>query len=856
MHSRKPSGPPPSRYFRWAVFISRHEYLKALLVFALICGVLGGAGFVTGLRGLLLAAAAIAALGLLLLVVSVAGLYRFYGGPSLRYYRRIVEAAGLEDRPLSCAELHVGTYRHAYALAELLPRATIQSVDCWDDDLSPAYGSLKELRNAELPPDSELRIHPLKAKNWRVPLPDASCDAVVLGVGIHEFELSVRERLFAEAARLLKPRGKVVLFEHVRNLRNALVFGLVIRHWPRRHEWISELGKYFENVEHNPVWPAVDLFTGLSPVNVRALPEILDNRARQTPARLAFTTPTERITWREFADRVDGFALGLAERGLKPGDNVVVMGQTTGEWAIADLGILAAGGVSVGIYPTLPPRQVAHILRDCGAKIALVGSTAEMQTLEAARRETPFVDTIIGWGDAEKHASFSFSSLVEAGRDRAQREPNAVERLKNHRGPEDLALLVYTSGTTGEPKGAKLTHGNCLAQVASVVAAGAPVSERDVTVSFLPMAHVAEHLGLYGRIWTGMATHFVGSLDSTAVLAAIVQTRPTLLGSVPLLFEKAHATIRNRVATAPSVARSLFRWAERTGREMSRSLRKGDRPSLSLRARYAIANSLVFRRLRAGFGGRVRYFLSGAAPIDPDLLEFFHGAGMLILEAYGLTEFCGVATVNRPEAFRFGTVGLPLPGVEVRIAADGEVLLRGPSLFQGYLNYPEETARAISADGWLHSGDVGELDTDGFLRLTDRKKNLVITSGGKKIAPARIESLVAGHALISSVIVVGDGRAYVAALVALGAEVPGVARSAVENQIRAALERANASLAPFERVRRACILPRPLSITEGELTPTLKVRRSVVLDRYRAEIERLYEKTLAPGILEIVPTRT
>ena len=263
MRSARPS---PGWYFRWAVFISRHEYLKAFLVFAAISASLAGAGLLLRVKELKIAGIFVAGSGLLLFAVSVAGLYRFYGKPSLRYYRRIIDAVGLLDRgPISIAEMHIGTYRHAYALADLLPDVTIQSIDCWDEEQSPAYGSLAALRAAETPPVNEPRIQALKAKLWKVPIADASCDAVVLGIGIHEFEPAAREQLFVEAARILKPRGKVVLFEHVRNVRNSLVFGLVVGHWPKRNEWICTLRRHFHDVKHLPVWPAIDLFTGIRP---------------------------------------------------------------------------------------------------------------------------------------------------------------------------------------------------------------------------------------------------------------------------------------------------------------------------------------------------------------------------------------------------------------------------------------------------------------------------------------------------------------------------------------------------------------------------------------------------------------
>ncbi len=589
---------------------------------------------------------------------------------------------------------------------------------------------------------------------------------------------------------------------------------------------------------------------------VRTLPALLDERARLTPNRLAFASDRERVTWRELSDRAGALAMGLTEVGLSPGDSAAVMGQTTGEWALADLGILCAGGVSVGVYPNLTPKQVAHLVNDSGAKVAFAGSQEELAVLVEAKRECPRLETLIGWGTAEHLGSqvLDYSTLLDRGRVLESAHPDKLERLKKSRGPDDVALVIYTSGTTGVPKGAMLSHWNCVFEVRSATPLLPPGMEREETVSFLPMAHVAEHvISHYGRISTGTGTRYVGSLASEKVLAALAKSRPTMFGSVPRIFEKAYATVRSRVAEASPAKRAVFGWAERVGRQVSRSAREGQPAPLPLLAQRFVADKLVLKRVRQAFGGRVKLFISGAARIEPEILEFFHAAGMLVLEVYGQTECTGVCTANSAERFRFGTVGLPLPGVEVRLASDGEVLVHGDNVFQGYLNLPEATKEALDAGAWLHTGDVGEIDRDGFLTITDRKKNLIVTAGGKKVAPAAIETLVATEPAVAATLVVGEGRPYITALIALDLEearsaaglpdapVDVLARhGAIRERVRQAIERANSNLARFERVRRYLILPTELSIARGELTPTLKVRRRAVEERLGAEIEALY----------------
>jgi long-chain acyl-CoA synthetase len=602
----------------------------------------------------------------------------------------------------------------------------------------------------------------------------------------------------------------------------------------------------------------------------RTISDLVDERAAKTPGALCFEQVIagrrDRADWREFKRRIDSLTLALDELGLSAGDHVAVMGQTTGEWAEADLAILGAGGISVGVYSTLTPEQIAYILTDCGARYAFVGSQTELATLLKAAGKANTQLTVVAWGDAEGASGVTrFSDLLRRGGELLGRDEARLRELRARRGPEDVALLIYTSGTTGVPKGAMLSHRNILSLLEQLrPLLPTDVGGNDITVAFLPMAHVAEHvIGFYGRINAGYGARYVGSLESQVVLSALTETRPTLFGSVPRIFEKAYAKIRARVAEANPRRQAIFAWAERAGRAMSRHHLDGTAPPLSLRISHALADRLVLSKIRGAFGGRVRYFVSGAAPIDPEILEFFHGCGMLVLEAYGMTECCAIATVNRPERPRFGTVGQVVPGMELRIASDGEVLIRGPSVFRGYLNKPAETAETLDSEGWLHTGDIGELDADGYLRITDRKKNLIVTAGGKKVAPAPMEALLTGEPLLGPTLIVGEQRPFMTALLTLDLEearaavglpqasAAELARHAeVRRRAAAAVEKANAHLARYEQIRRFRILEHELVIGSNELTPTMKLRRKAVVERFQKEIDSLYAPVAGEGVLE------
>jgi long-chain acyl-CoA synthetase len=585
-------------------------------------------------------------------------------------------------------------------------------------------------------------------------------------------------------------------------------------------------------------------------------------RIAQSGARLCYRWHDGRgwrdVTWAEHGARAVDVAGGLVQMGLARGDAVAILGDTRPEWATCDIGAMLAGGLSVGIYQTSTPAQVAHILADCGARWVFVQDHEQLAKVRAVRAEVPRLQKIVVWDDLpgdDPELVISLTELEGVGRSRRQTLAAELTARRAAARLEDPAILVYTSGTTGPPKGAILTYKNIRALV-TLGAEAIPITADDLTMSFLPMAHVAERVAsYYGRIARGTATAYARSLQTVIDDARAV--RPTVFGSVPRLYEKVYARVMAEVDGGPPTRRRLFQYALRVGKEHARLRREGRPVPMALDLAHAAADRLVFHRIRGVFGGRVRYFVCGAAPISVEILEFFDALGMRINEVYGLTECTAICTANRPDGARLGTVGRAIPGAEVRLAADGEVLVRGDNVFAGYWNKPDATAEAVDPEGWLHTGDVGEMDADGYLRITDRKKDLIITAGGKNIAPANVENLIKADPVVSQAVVLGDRRKYLVALVALdpdearkaaralgveGASTAELARHpAMRRRVQEAIERANRDLARYEQVKAFEVLPAELTVAEGELTPTLKVKRKVVEERYRDLIERLYD---------------
>ena len=568
------------------------------------------------------------------------------------------------------------------------------------------------------------------------------------------------------------------------------------------------------------------------------------------------------ISSREVADRVRQVALGLRDLGVQRGDRVAILSETRPEWAIVDYACLTAGLTDVPVYPTLPAEQIPYIVNDAGA-VAIFTSTPEQAAkIAQIRGQLKSIRHVIGFG-ATRRTGEDFT--LEEIRARGARL-DAPERAAEYRRealavkPDDLATLIYTSGTTGEPKGVMLSHDNIYSNVLAAAAA-VPFEGRDVSLGFLPLSHIfarmADH---YLMLHTGTSIAYAENMDTIAV--NLSEVRPSLVLSVPRVFEKLYARVLDNAISGGAVKKNIFFWARGVAERWAREKLAGREPRGLLAAQYGIAQKLVFSKLKARVGGRMRYFVSGGAPLAPEINNFFYAAGLVILEGYGLTETSPVIAVNTPENFRIGTVGKPVAGVEVKIAEDGEILTRGPHVMKGYYNKPEATREMIDADRWLHTGDIGVLE-DGFLRITDRKKDIIVTAGGKNIAPQPIENAVKTNKYVSQAVMIGDTRKYPVLLVVPNfeqlekwakranmmwtdrAQLLGITavRDKLDREVRSTLT----GLARFEMPKKIALLEHDFTIERGELTPTLKVKRRVIDRQYKALIDTLYAEEITDG---------
>ena len=566
----------------------------------------------------------------------------------------------------------------------------------------------------------------------------------------------------------------------------------------------------------------------------------------------------QAITHAEVARRVRSVAIALRDAGFAPGDRIAILSENRPEWAITDYGCLAARLADVPVYPTLPAKQIAYVLRDSGAKGVFVSTRQQLAKIEAIQNDLPALELVIAFdadaaqGEVVSLAAFEArGAATEATHPTLEADALAVD-------PDALATLIYTSGTTGDPKGVMLTHRNFCANVHATLTA-LEVGGDDECLSFLPLSHSFERMGDYALWSAGITINYAESIE--AVPQNMTEVRPTVMLSVPRLYEKMYARVLESAMAGSAPKRAIFRWAKRHAEAWAdHALAGRKRPGL-LDLKKAIADRLVFGKLKARTGGRLRFFVSGGAPLAPPIAKFFYAAGLPIVEGYGLTETSPVLTVNRLKAIKIGSVGQAIPGVEIRIAPDGEILARGPNIMKGYWNKPDATREAIDPDGWFHTGDIGELDADGYLKITDRKKDLIVTAGGKNIAPQPIENLVKTNKFVANAVMLGDKRSFPVMLVVpdfdqlqTWAQERGLSFTDTRSLIDLAETQAKMDrevmgqlrdLAKFEMPKRVVLLERDFTIESGELTPTLKVKRRVVEQRYRDAIERVYSGALA-----------
>ncbi|MFZ2492808.1 MAG: long-chain fatty acid--CoA ligase [Thermoanaerobaculia bacterium] len=574
-------------------------------------------------------------------------------------------------------------------------------------------------------------------------------------------------------------------------------------------------------------------------------------------------------TWRnitvpEFRDTVRWFSTGLRLLGMNAGDRVAILSENRPEWTLSDFAILTGAGASVPIYPTLLGWQVEYILNDSGS-IAVICSDQEQLTkvLEVRDRLPGLKNVIVADAPASLPPGvLTFAQVVASGRAEDEKSGNGkFEELRRSRTPDDLATLVYTSGTTGNPKGAMLTHGNIASNVASTVHL-LPMKTGMIALSFLPLSHILERMVEFCYFQIGATVAYAENVLKAA--DNMQEVHPHLFVAVPRVFEKMRARVLEAIAAAPPARQKIFYWAVGIAEKRLPYIVERKPLPLGLKLKSAVAAKLVFRKIMAGLGGRVQFVVSGGAPLSAELASFFVGAGLDIYEGYGLTETSPVISVNIPSKRRLGAVGPIIPGVEVKIAEDGEILTRGPHVMKGYWNSPEATAEAIDPEGWFHTGDIGEVDKDGFLKITDRKKDIIVNAYGKNVAPQPLEALLKASPYIGTPVLIGDRRQYLIALIvpnfeklerdaaALGVSTDDRQKFVNDEQVRSIIQheidRINENLPKAEKIRRFALLPRDFAIEEDEITPSLKVKRKNIDRKYKAVIDRLYldDTTEAP----------
>jgi len=591
----------------------------------------------------------------------------------------------------------------------------------------------------------------------------------------------------------------------------------------------------------------------------RSVAHLFVDRVSTTPDSEAFRflvgEDWESVTWAQTDARVRQIAAGLVALGIEPEQRVAIASSTRYEWVVADLAVMLAGAATTAIYPTTSQSDVTYIMADSQSRIVFAEDDAQIAKLRANRSSLPDVAKVVTFdGTTDGDWVISLADLEELGAARLAQEPSVVDDRISAIEPQHLATLIYTSGTTGRPKGVRLSHDNWTFEAATVDAIDI-LSADDLQYLWLPLAHVLGKVLLTLPLQIGFPTALDGRVDKIVDNLAVIQ--PTFMGAAPRIFEKAYAKITTTVAAEGGIKAKLFDWAIGVGRQVA-TLRAEDRSaSPLLAAQFVLADKLVLSKIQARFGGRIRYFISGSAALNSDVARWFDAVGLLILEGYGLTESSAASFVNRPGSYAFGSVGWPLPGTEVQIAHDGEILLKGPGIMAGYHNLPEESAETVDPDGWLHTGDVGDLDERGFLRITDRKKDLFKTSNGKHVAPSVMEAIFKGVCPYASQLIVhGEGRSYVTALVTLDpdalanwagengmADLPyaGLVRSPqAREMVQGYIDELNSQLNHWETIKRFLILDRDLTVNDGDLTPSMKLKRKVVAEKYRDELDSLY----------------
>jgi len=597
----------------------------------------------------------------------------------------------------------------------------------------------------------------------------------------------------------------------------------------------------------------------LAPDDPATLGELFLTAAEKHPLENALNYKKDdawhAISSAEMIARIELIALGLYALGLRHGDRAAILAANSPDWTLSDAGCQLTGVIDVPIYTTLSPQSVCYILRDSGARVLFLEDKAAWERISEILPNCPEVETLIFYNAAEidSETGMSLAKLEAMGSELKNRQPALTGELAQNVGSDDVATLIYTSGTTGEPKGVMLSHMNL---ISNVIDAGAKFdfTGRDKPLSVLPLSHVFERTGMYLYIRNGMMVHYAESIEK--VPDNLQEVRPTLFVGVPRIFEKVYGRAKLQAGRSGRLKEKIFDWAIDLAKNHARRNAARQPIPRFLAIKHSIADRLIYKKFRAFFGGDLRHCISGGAALSDEIALIFTGAGVSIMQGYGLTETSPVITSNNIIDWRLGTVGKPIRNVEVRIAADGEIEVRGPNVMLGYYNKPEATRESFTADGWFKTGDIGALDGDGYLRITDRKKELFKTSGGKYIAPAPIEQMIKSSRFVNQVVLIGDERKFASALIVpnfeqletyaqiKGLDIKTPADFCAHPKIIDLLERqvaeATAGLSQFEMVKRIALLENELTVDGGELTPTLKVKRRVVNEKYKDVIDKIY----------------
>ncbi|HTY32244.1 long-chain fatty acid--CoA ligase [Mycobacterium sp.] len=588
------------------------------------------------------------------------------------------------------------------------------------------------------------------------------------------------------------------------------------------------------------------------------------HRVEATPDAEAFRYPQdhswESMTWRQVGERVYNIAGGLIALGIASEDRVALASSTRYEWVLVDFAVMCAGAATTTVYPTTNATDVAYIVANSGSRVVVAENQTQVDKLLEHRAELPDVGKVViidGNGDGDW--VMTLAELEQMGKQLLADSPDVINGRVATIGPDQLASLIYTSGTTGRPKGVRLTHGAWTYTAAAIDALGI-LRPDDLNFLWLPLAHAFGKVMLALALQIGYPTAIDGRVER--IVDNLATLRPTFMGAAPRIFEKAHAHIEDMVAQRGRLSKKLFDWAIGLGMKVSETRQAGKNPSVLASLAYKVADRAVFSTIRERFGGRLRFFVSAAAALDRDVARWFDAVGIIVLEGYGLTETAAASFINRPHAYRFGTVGWPFPATEARIADDGEILLRGPGLMTSYHDLPDATAEALDVDGWFHTGDIGEIDDDGYLRITDRKKDMFKTSQGKYVAPSVIDAKFKGLCpYASELLVYGEGKPYCVALVSLDGEAiaewagrNGLAGKSLaeiasdektQELIAGYIDALNLELNRWEQIKRFAILDRELTVESGDLTPSLKLRRKVVIEKFADRLTALYDRPSA-----------